>query len=81
VRSRLRSVLLVLSTGSLAACTALLAAHGWEFGRRGVVQIVPQTAIRYLPASAAAPLAVFVVGVLLVGIALWLARSSRVRHQ
>jgi hypothetical protein len=45
----------------------------------GVLQIVPQTAIRYLPASAAAPLAVFVVGVLLVGIALWLARSARSR--
>jgi hypothetical protein len=45
----------------------------------GVVQIVPQTAIRYLPASAAAPLAVFVVGMLLVGVALWLARSYRSR--
>jgi hypothetical protein len=46
----------------------------------GVLQVVPQTAARYLPASAAAPLALFVVGVLLVGIALWLARSSRAGH-
>jgi hypothetical protein len=46
----------------------------------GVLQVVPQTAVRYLPASAAAPLALFVVGVLLVGTALWLARSSRAGH-
>jgi hypothetical protein len=45
----------------------------------GVVQVVPQSAIRYLPQSAAAPLVVFVVGLLLVGIALWLARSARIQ--
>ena len=41
------------------------------------MMVVPRTAARYLPESAAAPLAVFVVGLLLVGVALWLARVSR----
>jgi hypothetical protein len=50
------------------------------FGAVGVVMVVPQTAARYLPESAAAPLAVFVVGVMLIGVALWLARSHRSRQ-
>jgi hypothetical protein len=36
--------------------------------------VVPQTAERYLPTSAAAPLAVFAVGTVLVGSAVWLAK-------
>jgi hypothetical protein len=43
-------------------------------GTVGVLLVVPQTAERYLPTSAAAPLAVFVTGVVLVGSAIWLAR-------
>lgn len=43
-------------------------------GAAGVLLVVPQTAVRYLPASAGAPLAVFVVGLALVAVALWLAR-------
>jgi hypothetical protein len=50
-------------------------------GAVGVAIVVPQTAARYLPASAAAPLAVFVVGVMLLGVALWLARSQRIRRR
>ena len=43
-------------------------------GAYGVIQVVPQTAVRYLPRSAAAPLAVFIVGLVLLGVALWLSR-------
>jgi hypothetical protein len=42
-----------------------------------VVVFVPQTAARYLPQSVAAPLAVFTVGLVLLGVALWLARARR----
>jgi hypothetical protein len=38
---------------------------------------VPQTAARYLPQSVAAPLAVFCVGLSLLGVALWLARARK----
>ena len=44
-------------------------------GAVGVLLVVPQTAERYLPESAAAPLAVFVVGTVLVGSAVWLAKQ------
>jgi len=48
-------------------------------GAVGVLLVVPQTAERYLPESAAAPLAVFVAGTVLVGSAVWLAkRRARV---
>src|SRR5690242_20723240 len=48
-------------------------------GAVGVLLVVPQTAERYLPESAAAPLAVFVTGAVLVGSAVWLAkRRARV---
>jgi hypothetical protein len=43
-------------------------------GAVGVLLVVPQTAERYLPESAAAPLAVFVTGAVLVGSAVWLAK-------
>ena len=46
-------------------------------GALGVVVFVPQTAARYLPQSVAAPLAVFTVGLVLLGVALWLARARR----
>lgn len=71
---------LLTVAGLLAAGVARRQLWLLALGAVGVVQVVPQTAARYLPESAAAPLAVFVVGVLLVGVALWLARSSRIRH-
>ena len=40
----------------------------------GVLLVVPQTANRYLPASAAAPVAIFAVGAVMLGSAVWLAR-------
>ena len=43
-------------------------------GAVGVLLVTPQTASRYLPTSAAAPLAILVVGVVLLGSAVWLAR-------
>jgi hypothetical protein len=46
-------------------------------GAVGVVAIVPQTAVRYLPQSMGAPLALLAVGLVLVTVALWLARRWR----
>jgi Predicted membrane protein (DUF2157) len=74
----------VLAVGTVAG---LLAAGVWmrrvsivALGAVAVIQILPQAANRYLPSSAAAPLAVFTVGLILVALALWLARS-RVKVQ
>jgi hypothetical protein len=70
----------------LAAATliTILSAGVWlrrvwlvGIGAFGVFQFVPQTAARYLPGEVAAPLAVFVVGVVLVAVAVWLARKGR----
>ena len=78
---RLRSVLWLLSTVSLAAFTGTLAAgvllrQAWlvALGAVGVLLVTPQITSRYLPTSAAAPLAILVVGVVLLGSAVWLAR-------
>jgi hypothetical protein len=46
-------------------------------GAVGTLYVVPEAATRYLPGSVAAPLAVAVVGLVLLGIALWLARQRR----
>ena len=46
-------------------------------GAIGVLYVVPDTANRYLPGSVGAPLAVTVTGLVLLGIALWLARTHR----
>lgn len=43
----------------------------------GSLYVVPDAATRYLPRSVAAPLAVAIVGVVLLGVALWLARQRR----
>lgn len=48
-------------------------------GAIGILAVVPETMTRYLPDSAAAPLAVFVVGLTLVTLAIWLARRRRHR--
>jgi hypothetical protein len=60
--------------GLLAAGVLLRQAWLVALGAVGVLLVVPQTATRYLPMSAAAPLAIFVAGVVLVGAAVWLAR-------
>lgn len=44
-------------------------------GAVGTLYVVPDAATRYLPGSVAAPVAVAVVGLVLLGVALWLARQ------
>jgi hypothetical protein len=63
--------------GLLAAGVALRRVLLLGFGAVGIIAMVPQTAVRYLPTSAGAPLAVFVVGLSLLGLALWLAKSRK----
>lgn len=46
-------------------------------GAAGTLYVVPDAATRYLPRSVAAPLAVALVGLVLLGVALWLARQRR----
>jgi hypothetical protein len=48
-------------------------------GTVGIVYVIPDTAHRYLPGSVSAPLAIALVGLVLLGIALWLTRHRR--HQ
>jgi hypothetical protein len=63
--------------GLLAAGVALRQVWVLALGALGVLLVVPQTAARYLPQSVAAPLAVFCVGLSLLGVALWLAKARR----
>lgn len=63
--------------GLLIAGAALNRTLLLGLGSAGVILIVPQSAIRYLPTSIGTPLAVFAVGLILIGVALWLARSRR----
>jgi hypothetical protein len=46
-------------------------------GAVGTLYVVPDAATKYLPGSLAAPLAVAVVGMVLLGVALWLARQRK----
>jgi hypothetical protein len=46
-------------------------------GAAGTLYVVPDVATRYLPGSVAAPLAIAIVGVVLLGFALWLAKQRR----
>ena len=62
----------LLSAGILLHRVLLIA-----IGGAGTLYVVPDAAARYLPGSVAAPLAVAVVGLVLFGIALWLARTRR----
>ena len=73
---------------AIATVLALLAAgvvtrRWWllAFGVIGVLQVVPQTVERYLPQSAATPLAILVTGLALLAAALWLARRHSKRGQ
>ena len=60
--------------GLLAGGVLLRQAWPVVLGAVGVLLVVPQTANRYLPASAAAPVAMFAVGAVMLGSAVWLAR-------
>ena len=73
--------LLALATVAGLLASGVLLREAWPvgLGAVGVLIVVPQTAERYLPSSAAAPLAVFVTGVVLVGSAIWLARSGHAK--
>ena len=63
--------------GLLTAGVVLRQVWVLALGALGVILVVPQTAARYLPQSVAAPLAVFCVGLSLLGVALWLARARK----
>ena len=68
----------VLAIGTVAGLLAggVLLRQAWlvALGAVGVLLVVPQTATRYLPTSAAVPVAIFVTGVVMFGSAVWLAR-------
>jgi Predicted membrane protein (DUF2157) len=72
-------VLLAITTvAGLFACGILM--HQVPLigiGAAGTLYVVPDAATRYLPGSVAAPPAVAVVGMVLLGIALWLARQRK----
>jgi hypothetical protein len=72
-------VLLAITTvAGLYACGVLM--HQVRLigiGAVGTLYIVPHAATMYLPGSVAAPLAVAVVGLVLLGVALWLARQRK----
>ncbi len=48
-------------------------------GALGALEIVPVVAIRYLPRSVAAPLSIFALGMVILGIAIWLTRRHRLQ--
>jgi hypothetical protein len=60
--------------GLLAAGVLLRQAWLVVLGALGILLVTPQITTRYLPMSAATPVAIFVVGVVLLGSAVWLAR-------
>jgi hypothetical protein len=64
-----------LLTAGVAARQVLLIG----IGAAGTLIVIPEVASRYLPGSLAAPLAVAIVGLVLLGIAMWLARHRRAR--
>ena len=72
-------VLLAMTTvAGLYACGILM--HQVPLigiGAVGTLYVVPHAASRYLPGSVAAPLAVAVIGLVLLGVALWLARHRK----
>jgi hypothetical protein len=64
-------------TGIFAAGVLLHRVPLIGIGAVGTFYVIPDAAHRYLPGSVAAPLAVAVVGLVLLGVALWLARQRR----
>jgi Predicted membrane protein (DUF2157) len=71
-------VLAIATVAGLLAGGVLLR-QAWlvALGAVGVLLVTPQTTSRYLPTSAAAPVAIFVAGVVLLGSGVWLARRPR----
>jgi hypothetical protein len=67
----------VTVAGLLTAGVALRRLWLVALGALGVLTVVPQTAASYLPESVAAPLSVFAIGVVMLGVAVRLARTAR----
>lgn len=67
----------VTVAGLLAAGVALRKVLLVGFGAVAAIEILPQVASRYLPSGAAAPAAVFAVGLVMLAAALWLAKTRR----
>ncbi len=69
-------LLFALLTVVLLLAAAVVLERAWLFlvGAFGVFVVVPQAVDRFLPSSAARPLTLLGVGVVLIGVALWLAR-------
>jgi hypothetical protein len=67
---------LALATVAGLLTAGVLLRQAWlvVLGALGVLLVTPQVTTRYLPMSAATPVAIFVVGVVLLGSAVWLAR-------
>jgi len=63
--------------GVLAAGVVLRRVTLLVLGAIGVILTVPETAARYLPENVGAPLAIFITGLILLGVALRLARTRR----
>lgn len=63
--------------GLLAVGVAVRRVMFVAFGAAGTLWVVPETAHRYLPGTVAAPLAAAVSGLVLLAIALWLARTRK----
>jgi hypothetical protein len=68
---------IVTVAGLLAAGVLLHRVLLIGIGAVGTVYVIPDAAHRYVPGSVAAPLAVAAVGLVLLGVALWLARQRR----
>jgi hypothetical protein len=68
---------LALGTAAGLLLVGVLARRVWllALGAVGVIMVVPQIAVLYLPGSAGTPLSLFVVGLALLGGAIWLARQ------
>jgi hypothetical protein len=67
----------VTVAGLLAAGVALRRVLLLGFGAVGALVILPQVASRYLPSKVGAAVAVLAVGVIMLGVALWLARTRQ----
>jgi hypothetical protein len=70
---------LAIATVAALLTAGVLLRRAWllAIGAIGVIQVVPQTAVRYLSRPAAAPLAVFAAGLVLLTVALWLSRRRK----
>jgi hypothetical protein len=71
--------LLALATVAALLTGGVVLRNVWllAIGAIGIIQVVPATAVRYLPENVGAPLAIFVSGLALLAVALWLARWYR----